>query len=133
MLLFLGMNAAFAKCAFAPVQNGMCTGITCADGKCYVCCDAGNVPAPSPDPEPVTSCGAGYYLSGTSCVACPVGQYKSTTGNASSCQSCPSDDYGNAGTTAAKGAKSQSECYIASGTLFSTASGKGNYTGNCGY
>lgn len=63
-----------------------------------------------------TSCLAGYYLSGSSCMQCPKGTYKTTASTATSCSStCPSSG-GIAGTTDG-GAKSVTECYIAAGAL----------------
>ena len=76
-----------------------------------------------------TTCNPGYYLSGSTCVPCAVGTFKSTTGTGA-CESCPSSG-GIAGTTASTGAKAKTECYLPSGTSFSDGTGSGTYTGNC--
>ena len=79
---------------------GICTGVTCNTAKGFkpvaysssCCCER-------------TSCAAGQYLNGTSCVSCPKGTY-SAGGTETSCTSCPSGQ-----TTDSTGATSSSACH----------------------
>ena len=78
----------------------ICTGVSCNASQGYkavayndsCCCE-------------LTSCAAGQYLSGTSCVSCPKGTY-SAGGTETSCTSCPSGQ-----TTDSTGATSSSACH----------------------
>lgn len=81
-----------------------------------------------------SSCFAGYYLSGTSCVACAKGTYKSSSGT-DACSDCP--DGNAAATTASTGSTSATSCYVPSSSTWSfsdtTGSGSERYTSNCYY
>ncbi len=80
----------------------ICTGVSCNTSKGFkavsyntkCCCERTSV-----------TCAAGQYVSGTSCISCPVGTY-STGGSMTSCTSCPSGT-----TTSGRGATSSSACY----------------------
>ncbi len=90
-----------------------------------------------------TTCNAGYYLNNGSCIACPLGTYKTDTGT-HECTKCK--PYENGDTTIqatttiqldvnASGATSMAACYIpnTSTWLFenSTGSGEEKFTSNC--
>ena len=90
-------------------------------------CDAGTV---------YTSCNAGYYLSGSTCIACAKGTYKSSSGTGTSCTTCPSSG-GINGTTAGTASDSITDCYLPAGSTrsFSDSAGSGTETisSNCYY
>lgn len=75
-----------------------------------------------------TSCNAGYYLNGASCVECPVGTFKSGAGTDTSCNACR-----DTGTTAATGATDINNCYLPTDTQFQDTTGNGKYVNNCHY
>ncbi|MDE6570806.1 MAG: hypothetical protein K2L95_01120 [Alphaproteobacteria bacterium] len=64
--------------------------------------------------------------------ACNTGYYGTTTNGISGCTSCPQSDSGLPGTSAI-GAITNTQCYIASGTPFTDASGSGDYSGDSYY
>ncbi len=122
--LFMSFNA-HAKCAKCSSSPGSTTCPTnckiCADGGCYMCCDAGNEPLPR-------SCDPGYYLLGSSCEPCAKGTYKSTN-DIFLCETCPKSSNNITGTTASTASTKQSDCYIPSGQT-SWSDVTGTYT--CG-
>ncbi len=105
-----GYELKYGKCEKKVCGNGtyerngdcvaICTGVSCNASQGYkavaynnsCCCE-------------LTSCAAGQYLSGTSCVSCPKGTY-SAGGTETSCTSCPSGQ-----TTDSTGATSSSACH----------------------
>ena len=105
-----GFELKYGKCEKKVCGNGtyerngdcvaICTGVSCNASQGYkavayndsCCCE-------------LTSCAAGQYLSGTSCVSCPKGTY-SAGGTETSCTSCPSGQ-----TTDSTGATSSSACH----------------------
>ena len=105
-----GYELKYGKCEKKVCGNGtyerngdcvaICTGVSCNASQGYkavaynnsCCCE-------------LTSCAAGQYLSGTSCVSCPKGTY-SAGGPKTSCTPCPSGQ-----TTDSTGATSSSACH----------------------
>ena len=82
----------YRKSGTSCVAN--CTGVTCESGYTPVadydrcCCEADESDSSSTSGS-TTTCSAGYYVSGSSCVACSSGTW-SSGGTATSCSSCSS-------------------------------------------
>ena len=107
-----GYELKYGKCEKKVCGNGtyerngdcvaICTGVSCNASQGYkavayndsCCCEIEQ-----------TTCSAGQYVSGSSCVSCPKGSYGGG-GTATSCTSCPSGQ-----TTSLTGATSSSACY----------------------
>lgn len=81
-----------------------------------------------------TSCNAGFYLSGGTCLVCSTDTYKDTVG-AETCTPCPylDDVQGHTSGTAAANHDSITDCFVLSGTGFSDISGSYSFTSNCYY
>lgn len=88
-------------CGYASCQADMDTDAicTCTSSECVIS-------------DPIPQCDAGYYASGTSCVACPAGTY-SSGGTATSCTACSDGTYSTAG---ASGCTSCTTLYTSAGS-----------------
>lgn len=82
-----------------------------------------------------THCGPGYYKSGSTCIVCPAGTYKSGITTETSCTTCPalSSVAGAAVGTAATAHDDITDCYIPANTNISDTIGTYIFTNNCNY